>query len=322
MTLHLVAPGLLGPLPRDADVRALPRVARLESALGRADVASAEQGLVATLLGLFGVPPVAGGDAACSYLAQFSAPPPGWVCHAYPVHLVADQERVLVFDMPQDAPDPREAAAFVEAFNGHFVEDGLRLVTRPDGGWFLLAEAATDVTLHDLDQVVGRNLHPFLPDGPDARFWRRLLNETQMLFHGLEVNAQRERGGRLPVSGLWFGGGGVLPRVGESQPPVRASGSGSLLSGLCLLSGVPLVEREEVLAKGGLMLFDEARRPVIEADAAGWAKAVANLDGVLPEVRAKPLEIHPCNGACYRIEPRHRWRWWRRRRLAAFLDAM
>ena len=88
------------------------------------------------------------------------------------------------------------------------------------------------------------------------------------------------------------------------------------------MSRVPLVDPAEVLGRGGLMLFDEARRPVMEADVGAWVKAVANLDGVLPEVRAKPLEIHPCNGACYRLESRHRLRWWRRRRLAAFLDAM
>jgi hypothetical protein len=137
------------------------------------------------------------------------------------------------------------------------------------------------------------------------------------------VNAQRESTGRLPVSGLWFSGGGVLPKVEAARSLEQAAGSGALLAGLCRLTGVPLVASAEVLAEGGLLLFDEARRPVMEADVDAWVEAVATLDGLLAGPAAKPLHVYPCNGASYRFEPRHRWRWWRRRqRLAAFLDAL
>jgi hypothetical protein len=271
----------------------------------------------------FGIAPTAGGSAACSYLGETGGPPSGWVCHADPIHLVADQDRVLLFDLPHDPLSAADAEEILDSFNRHFAEDGLRLVVTPAGEWFLLAERRPDVAFHDLDEVVGRSLEPFLPQGSAARAWRRFLTETQMLFHGLACNARREAAGLLPVSGLWFSGGGALPEIAAPASVPRAAGPGSLLAGLCKLAEVPLTSNREVLREGGLLLFDDARRPVLEADPTGWTAAVERFERVLIEAAGAHLVLSPCNGQRYELSPVHRWRWWRRRRkLAAFLDPM
>jgi hypothetical protein len=322
VTLHLVAPGLLGPLPRDVDPSTLPRPRRLETLLARADTAEAPSGCPPTLFRLFGIDPAAAGGAACSYLAEFDEPPRGWLSRADPVHLVPDQDRLLLFDLQRDAVTAAEARELTEAFNAHFADDGLVLTRGPAGGWYLLAETRTAVRLHDLDDVVGRNLDGFLPEGPDADFWRRLLNEAQMLCHGLACNARREAAGALPISGLWFSGGGALPAVPGPAPIRGAAGAGYLLAGLCRIADVPRVEADEVLRDGGLLLFDGAHRPVLDADAIRWGEAVGRFERLLTGAAGGALELHPCNGRRYRLVPGHRFRWWKRRRpLSARLDA-
>ena len=321
MSVLLAAPGLLGPLPRGAGAGQVPRPRRLETLLSRATTGPAPRSLAGTLFECFAVAPTLGGSAACSYLAETGEPPPGWACHADPVHLVADQDRVLLFDLPNDPLSAADAEEMLGTFNRHFAEDGLRLAVTPAGGWFVLAERRPDVAFHDLDEVVGRSLDPFLPEGSAAGAWRRFLTETQMLFHGLACNARREAEGCLPVSGLWFSGGGELPEIAAPASVSRAAGPGSLLAGLCKLAQVPLTSNSEVLREGGLLLFDDARRPVLEADPRNWAAAVERFEGVLGEASGAHLVLSPCNGQRYELLPGHRWRWWRRRReLAAFLE--
>ena len=55
----------------------------------------------------------------------------------------------------------------------------------------------------------GRNIDLWLPRGPSARAWRRLMNEVQMLWHTHPVNAEREATGLRPVNALWLEG--VVP---------------------------------------------------------------------------------------------------------------
>lgn len=70
----------------------------------------------------------------------------------------------------------------------------------------------------------GRNIDLWLPRGPSARAWRRLMNEVQMLWHTHPVNAEREAAGLKRVNALWFEGvaPGGLPHafdvVASSDP--------------------------------------------------------------------------------------------------------
>ncbi|MDT8408562.1 MAG: hypothetical protein RQ741_03065 [Wenzhouxiangellaceae bacterium] len=61
---------------------------------------------------------------------------------------------------------------------------------------------ATDFST--LDDVLGRRLDEVLPTGSDAPRWRRLINESQMIFHQFRPLDQADQQGM----GLWFWGGG------------------------------------------------------------------------------------------------------------------
>ncbi|HEX7917494.1 hypothetical protein [Rudaea sp.] len=62
------------------------------------------------------------------------------------------------------------------------------------------------------DEALGDDLAKHLPEGENARKWRGLLNEVQIVLTQHPVNAQRARRGLPPVNSLWFWGAGVLPQ--------------------------------------------------------------------------------------------------------------
>ncbi|MGZ7354524.1 hypothetical protein ACXWRX_09325, partial [Streptococcus pyogenes] len=50
-----------------------------------------------------------------------------------------------------------------------------------------------------------------LPQGPQGRRWRVLINEAQVLLHQHPLNAERRAKGLPPVNSLWLWGAGRLP---------------------------------------------------------------------------------------------------------------
>lgn len=79
----------------------------------------------------------------------------------------------------------------------------------PERGYLRLA-SVPDCRFQPPQALAGQSLDHALPEGPDARFWKRLLNEVQIILH--QYRDQSE------VSGLWFWGAGMLPDRSVLQP--------------------------------------------------------------------------------------------------------
>ncbi|BAN69478.1 hypothetical protein [endosymbiont of unidentified scaly snail isolate Monju] len=212
--IHLLVPGLLGPFPRFAEAGEAPRLPALETLLARGERGPGGGSIAEVAFALFGVDADPAATAALCHAADAGGVEASRVLlHAHPVHLVPDQDRLLALDFHDHSLSAEETAAFVEAFNRHFVEDGLELLAPHPDRWYLAVEQEPRARFHPLADILGRNIDHFLPEGEQARYWRALLNEVQMLFHGLPVNAEREARGLWPVNGLWFSGAGRLPPV-------------------------------------------------------------------------------------------------------------
>jgi hypothetical protein len=309
--LHLVVPGLLGPLPRRCQSHPAlqQRFPIIERWLARADRCAVPVDPDRLLFRLFAADVPQDGDlptAPLCFLAdsgeRFAG---GAIFHAEPVHLRPDQDRLLLFDLPADSLDAAQAAAFVAAFNDHFADDGWRLCAPTPGRWFLqVAQPPRDLHTRPLGEVIGRNVDLFLPTGVDAGSWRRRLTEVQMLFHGLAVNHQREAQGRPTVNGLWLHGGGrsvVHPRralrLDDGAPPL-ARGLASVAD------GAPVAR---------LRWLGRAQRAVWDGDVEGWRQAVSEVEDYLAASDGE-LWLYPGDGHGYCYHGAHRWRLWRRRR--------
>lgn len=133
-----------------------------------------------------------------------------------PVRLMPDLTAVWV-----DRPLPldfgsAELQPVVEELRTMFEHEGLEW--RPRGGGFglLRLDRAPDCSFFPPDAVHGMRLDEVLPTGPDASRWRRLINESQMVFHQYRSMGRSDQQG----VGLWFWGAGMNPGPAGVSGPV------------------------------------------------------------------------------------------------------
>lgn len=277
--IHLVVPGLLWPKESLAEVTRGLELPALHALLGRGRRARSpalppERWLCES----FGVqaeePPV----GALRLLGEGHEPgADAWLC-ADPVHLRFSRNTLVV-----DAAGPDlaldEAAQLVAALNAHLADFGEFLAPHPRR-WYLRAKRAPRIVTHSPAAVAGRTLEPFLPQGEDARDWRRLINEAQVLLHNHPVNAAREAAERPTANSLWPWGAGVLPGAARAPAP-HVQADHPLARGLAKLAGVPAApvpERLDSAVSQGLTFLETLSEAAQSLDAAAWRGGLAELE--------------------------------------------
>ena len=146
-----------------------------------------------------------------------------WVCVATPVHLSAGMTHVT---FPMDGVlqlQPAEAAALTADFNTVFEGAGVRLVAGLAGALLCVFDRPLDVLTHDPEVAMGHDVFGFQPSGGDAPRLRRLTSEIEMWLFEHAVNRQRTQRGLLPLTGLWFWGGGPVG-ANDVALPIWAAG--------------------------------------------------------------------------------------------------
>lgn len=325
----VVVPGLFGPMSGLDETGQQPHVPLLEKVLARADVNSvAGDGLDATLFGLFGLTPHDDLDlplAPYCRLADEGCQDDGFYFIAAPVFLRPDRDRVLLFASDDLHFSQQEAEQLAGLLQEHFQAEGWQLSVPVPHRWYLGLRQSPAVRTHSLEQAVGRNMDLFLPFGAEASHWHRILNEIQMLFHGAELNRQREEQGLVPINGLWIYGGGRF-RSPEPSGYHHVWSDHPLAKGLARATQIEPEPVEAWSASGtfqgtGLLVLDGLYKPVQDADPYSWCEGLESvaeqIEGLVAQVRGgtlKQLDIYPCNGECYRITRaglRRFWRWGR-----------
>lgn len=133
-----------------------------------------------------------------------------------PVRLMPDLTAVWVDrPLPLDF-DSAELKPVVDELRTMFEHQGLDW--RPKGGGFglLCLDRAPDCSFLPPDAVHGMRLDEVLPTGPEASRWRRLINESQMVFHQFRSLGRADQQG----VGLWFWGAGKYPGPAGLSGPV------------------------------------------------------------------------------------------------------
>jgi hypothetical protein len=326
--LRLLVPGLLGPLPAEAQEwealrQPLPAL-QLLFARGRREsrrplsfyeliraqftLSPAVEELPAGALGLLGE----GGEPGAAH----------WL-RADPVHLRPERDHLMLFDASALQIDAAEAASLVAECNRLLGHDGLELRTGASGCWYLRSEQPIELTTAPTRAVHGHNIDPHLPHGADARRWIGLLTELQMLLHSSSVNLERESRGQPPINGIWIWGTGGLPaRVQGSWSRVYAQEP--TLRGLAASAGIPADPAPEtaptVQAEADeLALLEAPDAALRDGDLQGWWQALAALERawlapLLDRLRAGQLDelALECEGAVYRLDGKMLRRFWRR----------
>lgn len=329
--LTLVVPGLWGPgtdpIAPGIDVRALATI------LARADTVPAQgSGLEAVLFALFGLTAADDADlpvAAVTRVLDMGVVDKGWWLRADPVYLQPDRDRLILSDNELLQVTQAEADQLVDEIMQTFSADGWMLKAARPGRWYLKPPRPPRLQTTPLADVIGRDIHPYLPRGKDGRHWHTVLNEVQILLHTAAANAAREARGQLPVNSLWFWGGGKLPGMKSaswthvySQEPVSLA-----LARLVGVSsrGTPPDyadwARQATPSGRHLVVLDQMRAAVQYHQVDAWRAFVVALehDWIAPALTAiKRRELHVLalyddQGRGYRLTSSGARRWWRRR---------
>lgn len=333
LSLTLLIPGLLGPLPgmRQSGFPE-PRWPALTQLLARAQRHRDAADVDVLHYRLFGYAlsethdyP----DAWLSYQIDTGTVAPGAVLRADPVHLRADQQRLVLFDAEHLHITLEEAQALVETFNQLYVADGLRLEAPTPTRWYLHLSKQPELRTTPLARALGRDIDPCLPTGHEAREWRRFLNEVQMLFHDHPVNRAREARGQALINSLWlWGGGRPLAAVAHDWQHIWTADS--TVQGLARLNGIrcaqPPVDAHawlhDVVDGRHLLSLDALQQALAYGDVETWFAQVEQFDRdwcmplltALRNGRLRELRLYPVNGTVYCVTRWDMWRFWRRRR--------
>ncbi len=324
--LHLLVPGLFGPMPSATDVAPEKRWPALERQLFRAKSEnSVGNDYETTLLSLFGISglgalPTAplrrlgdGAEADKHYWLQLN-----------PVFLRPDQDRLLVFASDDFDLTISEAEALAAAFTDHFAQQGWVLEVPCIHRWYLRLPEDPQLQLAEFQQVLGRNMDPFLPEGNGAKRWRTILNEVQMLFYNHPVNTKREAAGLAPINGVWFSGGGSLLQQPEAPIGWLAS-SETLAKGMAKSINLTPIESDDVgtypiREAEGVVIYDRCLKPVCNADPYSWMEAVSHFEQWLGQLQQHSpkervsINLYPCDGKKLQLRSGINWQPWRKPR--------
>lgn len=144
---------------------------------------------------------------------------------ADPAHVRPDMTGARVLAVGNLGLTAEEAQALLAPLRPLFGDVGFQISAPDPSRWYLaLPVEARLPAFSPPAQVLGADLFDHLPQGPEGRRWRALLNEAQVLLHNHPVNAERAAAGRLPVNSLCFWGAGRLPdQVRARQGRVHAA---------------------------------------------------------------------------------------------------
>jgi len=311
-TLLLPARTLLAGLP-------LPR--GLGTALGRADALRGEAGARAQLQRHFAVLP-RGWPVAALTRAVDAADAAGarWL-RADPAWIRPDINGARLFAAGEGLRLAREDAdALLPALQPLFGDAGMPIDAPHPSRWYLRLAPGTPLpAFAEPDEALGADLGDTLVDGgldgagrtacADARRWRTLLTEAQVVLHNHPWNARRAEAGKPPVNSLWFWGGGAPPDRVDAHASV-VHGGDALLQGLAAKAGAAVAPLPAAFAPApGEALYDLR-------DARDGAELLRRwLEPLAGALRAGALgsaRLDFADGTGFSLARGQRWRLWRR----------
>jgi hypothetical protein len=149
--------------------------------------------------------------AALTYWHDIGRPPAKHVLRADPVYLKADRDCLFLLGRHGLQLSLEEAESLAADINKLYEDLPWSMEIGTAERWYICSEEDFNIATRSLNDVFGKNLQPYLPEGDAKTQWRAIFNEMQMLLHSNEVNHQREMNRQLPVNSLWLWGEGELP---------------------------------------------------------------------------------------------------------------
>ncbi len=201
--------------------------------------------------------------------------------------------------------DASDAHALLPALRPLFGDSGFTLDAPHPARWYLrLPREARLPSFSAPDVALGDDVFEHTPDTLEARRWRALLSEAQVVLHNHPHNDARSAAGKVAINSLWFWGGGVLPDQVTATHP-------TLYSDDVLLHGLARV--------GTLHAMPPCQFAEVAADALVDLRHVRDAASILerwllPACRrttSNETVLDFADGQVMMLGPAQRWRFWR-----------
>ena len=276
-------------------------------ALGRAITDAVEPGELAQLRRPFRVLPAGQWPSAAlierSAKHESDVQPFQWL-RADPVWLQPDLTTARLMAWGNLGLTAGESEALMAPMKPLFGEFGYVFEAREPEAWSVQCPRETRLPTfpHPL-AALGDDAFPYLPEGPEARRWRSLMGEAQVLMHQHPVNAERTRRGLPTANSVWFWGGGGLPDQVEG-PTGHVATADLELAAYARAAGATVSDRVDATKAGLIDLRAERRWSVVD-DLLALALAAMG-QGAFAAVR-----LDFADGHLVTLEPTQRWRFWK-----------
>ncbi|OGT18351.1 MAG: hypothetical protein A2342_03015 [Gallionellales bacterium RIFOXYB12_FULL_54_9] len=196
---------------------------------------------------------------------------------ADPVHLRLQREQLVL--LPDVAVSAADAMQLCASLNEHFAGEGLTFFAPHPQRWYVKLERSPDMVTVPMSLAAGRNIHGFLPAGPESGRWHQLFNEIQMLLFAHPLNEAREARGELPVNSVWFWGNAPVS-IQPKKNYDTVSSDEVLVKMLATATDCPFSDWRAAWHSAGeeLLVWTALRAALQRGDLHAWREALQSFE--------------------------------------------
>lgn len=332
--LNLVVPGLLGPFANELPVYIKqqlnePEFNVINKILSRADVSdTSADNYYSTLVQLINPK---NDFSVCQLTSELDGIETSNECfyRADPVHFKAESDHAILIGPELVKPEMHEVDQLITSFNEHFAEDNISLHATNECRWYLKTNRPLSLNFSALDYALGRDIKHFMPQGEDELWWRKTVNEAQMLFFQHEVNQLRENQGLLSINGLWlwdmkFDQKACVTGLSDklySNDAFAISLATSLDTSVRENREIEICSVDEIeqINSDTVLVLDELYETVCYGDVGVWLKDLKHFCDedfkrvmkLLMSRKVDVINLYPCNGQVFKINRFNLFKFWR-----------
>ena len=332
--LHIIVPGICGPLAETSSIADSQFIKRWIKVLSQSDMQQSPLKLYEVFAALFDLS--IDGDfpsAALNMLADNNFDSSLNYMFADPVHMEADMNHVILTSSADLAINDDERDILCDVLNKHFVDDGLIFKCLAKDKWVLSSKDNIQLNTTPLLDAVGRNVNFILPKGDNSGYWKKTLTEVQMILHANDINLVRENTGKQSINSLWFHGSGQLPNVNNCKVDCVCSND-NVFKGLAShvqCNYLQLPESAQAYARHLLKNHSESinvlhlsdlEHLVNYSDVSIWMDRLSEVlnHWVYPLLKMAnnnniKVTLYPCNDKKYQFSKYNSYRFWRHGKL-------
>lgn len=211
----IIIPGLLAHIKDDDSQPCLEQFPALNTLINKAKLQNHDMTYRQYLFKCFELPAKA--YAAVIALTYQLPAEQGYWLQLTPVQLMPDMAGVYMLGHDHLTITAEEAQQINADITPLLEHESWQLFPVAADCYLLNLTTAPEITTTPPDEIIGKEIGPFLISGHARHDWLRLQDEIQMQLQALNFNILRQLEGRALVNGIWIWGEGSLPMPANNQ---------------------------------------------------------------------------------------------------------